>query len=271
MSVRSVERTFEILDVVAQHLDGVGVSDVAREVDLHKSTVSRLLLTLEQLNVVKRAADNTGFVLGDRLYSLIASQPYPDHIIKLARPFMLELNGFVGEDIGLAVPDGECVHFIDQVHSHQRVVQVKDWTDTRFPLHTSSSGKLFLAYMPDEVVARYLSRPLERYTDKTLTDPDAIRRNLALIRERGLDWSFGEFGVGFASVSAPVFDGAGGVIAGLNIYAPAFRFPQGREKEITAFILDVSQRFSKKIQKGNRQGQIQKGNRKGLPLHLVVS
>ncbi|MEM7111470.1 MAG: IclR family transcriptional regulator [Chloroflexota bacterium] len=245
--VRSVTRTFDILEAIAHHPQGIGVSDIAREIDLHKSTVSRLLLTLESIGVVERQESGSGFQLGDKLYQLISQTDYPKDLIAIARPYLQQLCAQVGEDIGLAVPDGDQVHYIDQVHSKQQAVQVRDWTGTRFPLNTTSTGKLILAFWPKDAVERYLTLPLERFTTATLTSPEAIRQALAIVRSAGCEWSADEFADGFSAVSSPIFDENGRLQAAINIYAPSFRFPNGRQEEITRLILATSRKLTERL------------------------
>ncbi|HEX9923524.1 MAG TPA: helix-turn-helix domain-containing protein, partial [Anaerolineae bacterium] len=130
--VQSIKRAFAILQAVAEHPDGIGVTALADEVGLHKSTVSRLLSTLEGLEAVKRRPQAEGFAIGDGILALISQMPYPRQLMALVRPYLLELAEATGESVGLSVPDGDDVHYIDQVQSEHHV-QVRDWTGQRFP------------------------------------------------------------------------------------------------------------------------------------------
>ncbi len=247
MTVQSVERAFAILRTVAQYPEGIGVTDIAVRTDLHKSTVSRLLSTLEEVTAVTRS-HSSGYQLHPDFLSLLGVSPFPQNLIALAQPFMWDLHVAVQEDVGLAIPDGDHVLYVDQVSGDQ-AVQVRDWTGERFPLHTTSTGKLLLAYQSAEFVARYLQRPLPAFTDKTLTHPDSIQAALTEIRTRGCDWSSGEFADDLNAMAAPIFDKENNVIAALNIYGPSFRFPpEGRWEAMTKLILQTSQRLTQKVQ-----------------------
>lgn len=247
MTVQAVARAFAILRTVAQYPEGIGVTDIAAQTDLHKSTVSRLLSTLEGVTAVART-NHSGYHLHPDFLSLFGTTTFPQNLIALARPFMWELHTAVHEDVGLAIPDGDQVLYVDQVSGDQ-AVQVRDWTGERFPLHTTSTGKLLLAYQSDEFVAGYLARPLTAYTPQTLTNPNEIRAALNEIHTRGCDWSFGEFAEGLNATAAPIFDKENNVIAALNIYGPSFRFPpEGRQETITQLLLQISRRLTKKVQ-----------------------
>lgn len=247
MMIQSVERAFAILRTVAQHPEGIGVTEIAARTDLHKSTVSRMLSTLEAVTAVM-PRDSGGYQLHPDFLALLGVSPFPQNLVALARPFMWELHTAVHEDVGLAIPDGDQVLYVDQVSGDQ-AVQVRDWTGERFPLHTTSTGKLLLAYQSEVFVARYLERPLIAYTPQTLTDPVAIHAALDAIRAQGCDWSSGEFADGLNATAAPIFDKENKVIAALNIYGPSFRFPvEGQQTAVMELLLQTSQRLTKKVQ-----------------------
>ena len=95
-------------------------------------------------------------------------------------------------------------------------------------------------------MARYLERPLVQYTPKTVADPEGLKQQLAQVREQGYCWAIEEFEEGLVAVSAPVHDGTGQIVAALNIYGPAFRFPRNGDYEVvTDLLLDVCRRMTK--------------------------
>jgi DNA-binding IclR family transcriptional regulator len=135
--VQSIERAFSILSALA---DGpIGVTAVAERAGLPKSTASRLLTSLASLEVVEQIAGETRWRLGPRIVTLAAAVRPTRSLIALARPRLVELANFAGEAVGLSIPDGFTVHYIDQVDgSHP--VGVRDWTGTRLPMHAVSRG-----------------------------------------------------------------------------------------------------------------------------------
>ena len=241
--IQSIERAFSILEVVATHSTRVGVTDIAALVGLPKSTVSRILTTLTAVNAIERLPNNDGFQLGQTIRTLALNIPYSQQLITIARPQLIELAEFTGEAVGLCVPDGDQVHYIDQVQS-QHQVQVRDWTGSRFPMHVVSAGKVFLAHWSEETLEVYLKRPLAKQTSRTLTDHTVLRQRLTQVRQQGYDWTYEEFAEGLNAVSAPIHDPSGQIIAAINIYGPAFRFPPAEYKtEITQLLLTCTQKF----------------------------
>lgn len=246
-TVQSIERAFSILEAVASYPNGLGVTDIARQVALPKSTVARLVATLESLDAVERLPDSEGFRLGPGILSMALQVPYRRHLIALTRPTLLSLAEATGEAVSLCLPDGHRVHYVDQVQS-QHHIQVRDWTGCRFPIHVVSPGKLFMAYWDTAVLNRYLSRPLERFTPGTITDADVLRQQMAQIRARGVVWTINEFEEGLAGVAAPIHDKTGQIVAALNIYGPTFRFPAGNQAQITELITAAGRSISTRLQ-----------------------
>lgn len=248
MTVQAVVRAFDILKFVAARPQGIGITTLAAQTGLPKSTVSRLVATLERVEAVAPVPNAATYHLNPSFSTLFTPLSFPDSLINVARPYLQSLNHAVGEDVGLAIPDGQSVLYIDQVSS-DTAVQVKDWTGERFPLHWVSSGKVILAHQSAAFVEDYLARPLSASTLKTLTTVAQLRKAIANIQAEGVAWSLGEFDLAINAVSAPIFNQAGEVIAALNIYGPAYRFPAGQETVVTRQLLATSQELSKELKR----------------------
>ena len=150
--VQSLERAFAILDEVAQR--PAGVTSIAERVRLPKSTVARLLATLEDVDAVERF-DGVRWRIGPGVAALTAPGSPERNLIAIAHPFLVDLVGELGEDAGLGLPDGNEVHYVDQVES-DNPVQVRDWTGTRAPMHAVPSGLVLLAEWPEDALDAYL-------------------------------------------------------------------------------------------------------------------
>lgn len=245
MNVQSITRAFTLLRTIAQHPEGISVTDLARQTKLHKSTVSRLILTLEGERAVDR--HDGALHIGTGIAELVATAIHPATLTALVHPYLRTLVNTVNETAGLCIPEDDCAFYIDQVLT-DHYIQIRNWTGERYALHTVSSGKLFLAYATEERLAHYLAQPLVAATARTITEPVTLRRHLAMIRKQGYDWSFEEFTEGLAVVSAPIFDAQGAVIASLYVCGPTMRFPpEGKQNEITALVVDAGQEVSKRI------------------------
>ncbi len=243
--IQSVKRAFSILKAIAAYPRGVGLGKIAEQVDLPKSTVSRMLSTLESIDAVERMPYGKGFRLGPATLNLALQ---PSYLITIARPYLQELAHATNEAVNLCLPDGKQVHYVDQVQ-RQRNVQVGDWTGTRTSvLHVISPGKIFLAYWPPEQLETYLNRPLEQFTKHSITAPETLHRHLAQIKQQGYAWSYEEFELGLVGASAPIQNKDGQVVAAVNLSGPAFRFPPAnQEDKIAALAVDTGYKISKLI------------------------
>jgi DNA-binding IclR family transcriptional regulator len=240
--VQAVERAFAVLAVLA---DGpVGVTEVAERTGLPKSTAARLLASLVREGVVEQVPGATQYRLGQRLVTLAARIRPAGSLSGLARPSLTELASTVGEAAGLSVADGYLVHYIDQVSS-PKPVSVRDWTGSRIPMHAVSSGQVLLAFASPVFVQRYLGRPLERFTDRTLQTAADLLVRMRVVRRDGYAWAIEEFDEGISSIAAPVADASGEVVAAVHLHGPSYRFPApGSETAIAERAISAAARIA---------------------------
>jgi DNA-binding IclR family transcriptional regulator len=228
--VQSVARAFAILDAVAER--PAGVTALAERLDLPKSTVARLLGSLEGIGAVERVAGRR-WQVGPGVAALASTGSPARSLAALARPELAGLVRSVGEDAGLGLPDGYDVLYVEQVEC-DHPVQVRDWTGTRAPMHAVPSGLVFLAEWPASAIDGYLGRELARLTSSTVVDPEQLRRRLEDVRKRGYAWGLEEFAEGINSVAAPVRDARGNAVAAIHVQGPAYRFPAPGDAERVA-------------------------------------
>ncbi|MEM7347046.1 MAG: IclR family transcriptional regulator [Chloroflexota bacterium] len=244
---QSIKRAFSILKAVSTSDTGVGVTEISNQIDLHKSTVSRMLATLEEVGAVERISNGEGFRIGGEIANLAAQISYPRHLQTLARPFLLELAQATSETINLAIPEGEFIRYIDQIDS-QYNLQIRDWTGYRIPLHATCDGKMFLAHWPPDKLEAYLARPLQRFSENTLVDPDQLRPHLAMIKAQGHAWTYGEYEAEIVGISVPVWDEDSHIVATLCVGGPGFRFPaKGEADAVIDLMKTVSRQLSTRL------------------------
>jgi DNA-binding IclR family transcriptional regulator len=225
--VQSVERAFAVLRCLSG--GPAGVTDVADRISLPKSTVSRLLSTLEELGMVEQIEVGGSYRIGAGMTEIAAAVLPGRSLIAAARPHLHDLVKATGEAAGLSIAEGFDVLYLDQVDSDNQV-QVRDWTGERLPAHTVSSGQVLLAFKAIDPRS-YLAQPLERLASGTLTDATAIRARLGEIAAKGYAWAFEEFLDGLNSVAAPIRNGRGRVVGAIHAHGPAYRFPGDTDAE----------------------------------------
>ena len=222
MTVQSIKRSFALLRALA--LGPVGVTELAERVNLPKSTVARLLASLEEEQAVEQTEAGGEYRLGPGLIDIAGSAPPGRNLVAAARPHLLELAESIDEVAGLSIIDEGQVYYLDQTESSSNI-QVRDWTGEHAPLHAVPSGLVMLAYLSPDQIEEYLAGSLVQCTPWTMTDPDELRERLEQVRSIGYAWVHEEFAEGINSVAAPVFESDGRVEAALHVHGPAYRFP----------------------------------------------
>ncbi len=220
---RSVQKGVAILRAAAQVPGGMSVSGLARAAGLPRATALRLIRTLECEGLLVRFPEHDRVVLGIELQRLARAVDVRELLIEASRRPLDALAEETRETVTLTVvePDGSLavVRQIDPPH----LLKIADWMGRRYPLHASSSGKLLLSTLDDDELASTLSGPLERLTKWTITDAEALRRELDDVRTNGYAVIVDELEEGIASVSTGIR--VRQRVAGmLNVTGPSMRF-----------------------------------------------
>ncbi|MCU1360651.1 MAG: IclR family transcriptional regulator [Ilumatobacteraceae bacterium] len=240
-TVQSIERAFAVL----RSLTGgpAGVTELADRVELPKSTVSRLLSTLEELGAVEQIEAGGNYRIGAAMLDLAAAAQPGRSLVAAAHPQLAELARATGEAAGLSVADGNDMLYLDQVNPDTEL-QVRDWTGTRIPMHAVPSGQVLLAEAPPALVDAYVQAPMASFTPQTIVDPALLLARLDDVRRSGYAWAIDEFSTGLSSVAAAVRDADGHVVASMHVYGPTYRFPGDRDTdELGRMVVDAAARI----------------------------
>jgi IclR family transcriptional regulator, acetate operon repressor len=219
--VRSVARAVRALELIAEEGE-LGVTDLGRGLGVHKATASRLAATLADGGLIERDPVSDRYRLGLGLIRLVGAAMASIDLVRTAHPVLEELADRTRETVNIGVLSGDGVVYLDQVSSAHLVAST-NWVGRRTPLHCTSSGKVFLAHMPEPNRQQLLARPLEALTPRTVTDPARLRRQLDEIRVRGYATIQEEIEEGLNAVAAPIRQLNGDVAAALSVSGPSFR------------------------------------------------
>lgn len=221
----TIERALAVLDLMARsERHDFGVSEIARELNLSKAVVHRLLVTLVSRDYLQSDPTSRRYRLGPM--ALVLGSAYLNRLDlrTIAVPRLQELSSRTGETATLSLRNGWTRMYIDQV-TPEREIRMSVVIGKAFPLHAGSSSKSFLAFLPERELEEYLSHTeLDALTGSTITDPDALRSDLSRIRERGYALSLEERQAGAASIASPVLDNSGHPIAVISVCGPVERF-----------------------------------------------
>jgi IclR family transcriptional regulator, acetate operon repressor len=218
--MQSADKALAILAAFDERRPDLGVSELAAELGMHKSTVSRLLAALERRGLVRREADR--FAPGPELARLGTLAVRGLTLTGVARPSLELLAERTGETVNLAVREGDGALNILQVDA-AHFVGVTDWTGRAAPLHASANGKALLAFGDGRPPGR-----LTKLTPRTIVDRGELRDDLARARSAGFAVAVEELELGLHAVAAPVFDAGGSCVAAVSVSGPAYRLSEAR-------------------------------------------
>jgi IclR family acetate operon transcriptional repressor len=218
--VQSVDRALSVLEIIARRGEA-GVTQIAEELGVHKSTASRLVSVLERRGFVEQVSQRGKYRLGFGIVRLAGAATAELDLSRFSRDVCERLANDLGETVNIAVlDDGHAIN-ISQVRGMAQV-GAHNWVGQRTPLHATSSGKALLAFQPPEVQEAVIARGLDRYTDHTVTDAGALRKALAEVRAQGWASTREELEIGLNAVAAPVRDHRG-VVAAISVSGPSYR------------------------------------------------
>lgn len=234
--VRAVQRALQILDCFSDQEPYLGVSEISQKLKIHKSTVHALLITMEDEGFVAKDEAKNKYLLTYKLFKLGNIVSEHISIKSVAVPYMTALCKQTNESVALNVrEDGK--RLVLAVVENPQPVRLFVRAGQQLALHSSAAGKVLLAAMqPDQIDAVIEREGLARVTPNTITDREALLRELTLVRERGYALCNGEGYWEAGSVGAPVFDHSNNVVASLTIYGPLQNY-QGERLE--RFIADT--------------------------------
>jgi DNA-binding IclR family transcriptional regulator len=236
-AVQSVDRALSVLEILATHGEA-GVTDVAAELGVHKSTAFRLVAVLESRGFVEQLADRGKYRLGFGVVRLAGAAAAQLDIAQQGRRICEALAADLEETVNIAILDSDRAVNVSQVRG-PAALSTHNWVGQGTPLHATSSGKVLLAHAPEAVRKDVLSRELQRFTPSTITDPEALQQQLDRVVGEGWSSTVEEYEIGLSAVAAPVRDASGDVIAALSVSGPSFRmdaesFPRTARRVVAA-------------------------------------
>ena len=213
----AVERALNILEATAGRREGLTNSEISRRLAIPKSSASYILRSLERRGYLRRDADSGRYRLGLRILSLGRDARANLDIAEIAQPFMRALVERLHLTSHLAVLDhGEAV-YVEKVDA-PGFFKVNTWVGRRMFVHSTSVGKVLLAWRPkDEVEALLRERGLKKRTPKTITSVARLLAELETVRLQGYAMDDEENSLGARCLAAPIFDALGNVAAALGV------------------------------------------------------
>jgi DNA-binding IclR family transcriptional regulator len=244
--VQSVDRAASVLEILARE-GSAGVSEIATEIGVHKSTAFRLLAALEERDLVEQNTERGKYQLGFGVLRLASAIPARLELVRQAQPVLDELAQSLDETINLAVVREHYSVHVQQALGSAAVAS-QNWVGQVTPLHATSSGKVLLAYMSEERLDEILdAASLKSYTEHTVTSRGMLVEQLEQARVEGFATAFEELETGLNAAAVPVRDHTGTVIGALSASGPAYRFDKSRIESVADELKAAGARISRRM------------------------
>jgi len=240
----AVDQTLALLDILARN-SPASTETLEHAVGCGHATVLRLMTALEARGFAVHSADTARWQLGPRWDVMQRAAHAQGALAAASMPFLEALAKATGENVYLRARDGLEAETI-AVYQADPVLRVYTEAGSRGPLH-AGPARLLLAHAPEAVQTQVLSQRLQRFTPATRTDPTWIAADLQRLRARGYLITADEVNAGAASVSVPVRDASGQVVAVLILSAPSMRLRPPRPRQLLPLVLDAAAQLSRAL------------------------
>jgi len=245
-AIQTIRRACSILKCFTEDNPELGVTTISQKTGIHKSSTSRILSSLQNEGFVEQNAQSSKYRLGLGLVRLAGLVLERLELRDVAQPLIQKIARITQETINISVlKEDESVN-IENINSPQPIQHI-GLLGRRTPLHCTSTGKVFLAYMTKDERQNLLDRTLKPYTQYTITDRKALEEDLEKVRQQGYAVAHQEFKEGLSAVAAPLFDHSGMVIATISISGPTYRMEKDKIETYLPYLLETSKEISLKL------------------------
>lgn len=215
-SVPAVEKAMSILEKLATSQNGLGLSELTRELSLPKSSTYVMLLTLERLGYLHRNESTGRYMFGTKILSLANMALNGLSLRKLASPYLKQLMKKTKLTVHMTIQEHHEAVIIEKADSSY-TPKVETWVGKRMGVHCTAAGKALLSDWTDEEIDRLIRYGLPRYNDNTIVSPTKLKNQLALVSRQGYSVDDEEETIGSRCIGAPVTDATGKVIAAISV------------------------------------------------------
>lgn len=243
---QAVRRAVALLKAFDDEHPSWGLSDLARETGLNKTTAFRLLSALESEGLVARAADGESYILGTEIVVMGGRALRGNNLRAVARPVLEALAAETRETASLEILVGDEVLVVDEIIGGYLMSGVPS-LGSRWAIHAVSTGQALLAFMPPDRAAALLPKTLRPVTAQTITDRKALLAELEAVRRRGYSVADESLEVGLVAIAAPVFNHDGEVVAAVSIAGPKVRITPECLPDVAARVVRAAEQFSAQI------------------------
>jgi len=244
--IQSLDRALDVLECVAAG-SGLTLTEIADDLGQSPATIYRILTTFAARGALEIYPATQEWFIGPSSFRIGSAFLRRSGMVERARPIMRSLMVETGETANLGVENDDQVLFLSQVETHENIRAFFP-PGARSPMHASGIGKALLAHADTDRIERYIRRKkLSRFTENTISDPDALRNELHRIKEQGYAFDDEEKSIGMRCVAVPVFNSFGETVAGLSISGPSARLTLDRIASVSVVVIAQAKVLSQNL------------------------
>lgn len=244
--VQSIDRAMSILECFSENKRELKLSEIAKMLDLNKSTVHGIINTLKYHRLIDQDELTQKYRLGIRFMEFSDVVINSMDIRNVAYPIIDDVCGRIEETVNLAMLDGTDVIYIEKKEC-SKSIRISSKIGLRIPAYATADGRIILCYLEKEKLANILPKSLKKFTANTVTDKRKIMRRFAEMRENGYAIDNEEVVQGIKCVAAPIFDHKGEVLCSLSAIGPAIRMTDEKIKELIIIVKEAANEISHRI------------------------
>ncbi|MCG7522643.1 HTH-type transcriptional regulator BhcR [Ruegeria sp. Ofav3-42] len=242
-TIKSLDRAMEVFEYLSE-AQGKALTALSDEMGQSPATVYRILVTLEGRGLVEFDHDEQVWHIGPRAFVIGSRFLRRTSLVDRARPVMRKLMEATGETANLGVEKEGAVLFLSQVETHANIRAFFP-PGTLSPMHASGIGKALLAFMDEDRLDRLLSNvELQAFTDRSITNPDALKKDLAAVRAQGFSVDNEEKNAGMRCIAAPVFDINREAVAGISVSGPTSRVSETEIERLSRPVIEAAHQLT---------------------------
>jgi IclR family acetate operon transcriptional repressor len=247
--ILAIKRALNILELLAERDTGLSLSELARLLDVNKQIASRLLATLEASNYLYKDSTTERIFLSYKLSNMGMRKLMQTRILDQSSSVIRELADETGELVRLAVVDRDTLTWVLAAVGRQRTLHIDPNYALKIHLHSTATGKAWLSTLPFEKASELmLSQGLVRLTPHTLTDLDALKKELRRVKASGYAISHEESELGVSAVAAPVvvsdLNGTARCVSTISVAAPSDRMRKAEIAAATPLVISAARRLA---------------------------
>jgi DNA-binding IclR family transcriptional regulator len=243
-SLKSLTKVSHLLDCFNIAHRTLTLAEICARTGYPRSTTHRLLAAMREVGFIEQDRERDSYRLGLRLFELGNTVLANLELHREGRGIVDALHRLTNHAVHLAVFDGHRAVVIQRTEAEP---MLSNTMVENSPVHCTSVGKSILAYQPSEIVERVIDAGLPRFTESTITDPDALRDELHLTRQRGYAVDNSEHQPGLRCVGAPIRNQLGVVFAAISVSAPAWQLPVAEVDELSKVVIYHANLISQRL------------------------